>query len=801
MEINSNSFQLPVLALRNLVIFPDMTLQFDVGRKASAAAINSAIRKSGRILLITQKDPVIEEPGFSDLYEIGCISRITQMLRRPDGSFRVTAVGEARARLLNFYYKNGTGLGELTPCEDITDKLTDKMREALCRKIKENFDKFASVSPKLAPDIVSTVLGSDNPATLSDYIAFNLMMPFDDKQFILEQLDVIKRAKALLVMLSRECELQKLDIKISEKVKFNLDENQKEYYLREQLKVINTELYGDDSDSEIESYYAKIESLNAPSEVKERLNSEVSKLAKMPNGSHEGTVSRLYLDTCLALPWNCVTTAKINLTKSAKILNRDFYGLDKVKERILELISVYKIKPDVKGQIICLAGPPGVGKTHIGKSVAECMGRRYARVALGGVSDEAEMRGHRKTYIGAMPGRIIDAIKKAGSSNPVILLDEIDKLGRDYKGDPSNALLEILDPEQNSNFQDHFLDMPYDLSKVVFIATANDTSSIPAPLYDRLEIIELPSYTEEEKLSIAKKHLIPKQAERYGIEKNEIKFTDAAINQIIDGYTREAGVRELERTIGTICRKVAKLKAEDKLQSQKIITNDLATDMLGNKKYHDDTKLTQNEVGVINGLAWTAAGGRLMVLEVAVVEGTGKIELTGSLGDVMKESAHAAITYVRSKATELGIDPMFYKNRDIHIHATESATPKDGPSAGITITSALVSALTSRKVRSNVALTGEISIRGKVLAIGGLREKSMAALRNKIETVIIPFANLADLQEVDEKVKNKVRFVPCKTMDEVLQVILEPEKASHSDTPKKRTLRRSQNINTASARN
>lgn len=776
-KLETEATVLPVLPLRGLVLFPKMTLDFEVGRNISAAALSATVNTNGRIFLVAQKDITVDEPTENDLYEIGCVSRIKQMLRRPDGSFRVIAEGEYRARVCNVKKKSSYYSAEAQRVYDVEKSLSSNMREALCRKIKELFDKYASEAPKLAPDIITTVISSDDPAFLSDFIAFNLIVPEDDKQYILEQLNVTARAKLLLKMLERECQIQKLDRKISEKVHFRLEENQREYYLREQLKAINTELYGDDEETEIENYYAKIFSLNADNSVKERLNNEVARLAKMPQGSHEGTVSRIFLDTCLELPWNCVTDNKVSIQKAERILNRDFYGLEKVKQRILELVSVYKIKPDVKGQIICLAGPPGVGKTHIARSVAECMGRKYARIALGGVNDEAELRGHRKTYIGAMPGRIIEAIKKAGSSNPLILLDEIDKLGRDYKGDPANALLEVLDPEQNSTFHDHFVDMPYDLSKVVFIATANDVNAIPEALYDRLEVIELVGYTEEEKLSIAKRHLISKQLERHGLNRDNLRFTDAAINCIIDCYTREAGVRELERIIGSVCRKTAKRVAEGN-NDRVNVTPEVVKEMLGVAKYHTDDALKEDSVGMVNGLAWTAAGGRLLGIEVAVVEGTGKIELTGSLGDVMKESAHAAVTYTRANAGKLGIDPMFYKNKDIHIHATESATPKDGPSAGVTITSALISALTGRRVRHNVALTGEVSILGRVFPIGGLREKSMAAMRNKIDTVLIPYANIPDLAEVDQKVKKAVHFIPCRTMDDVLEHILEDETKS-----------------------
>lgn len=770
---NSKAVHLPLLPLRGLVILPRMTLNFDVGRKKSAAALASAMNTSQRILLVSQRDIETDEPTPADLYNVGCVAKIHQMLRLPDGTIRVIAEGLYRAEVTDIADGSKYMVADAVRLEDYTGRMSSAMRETLVRKLKLLFEKFAAEAPKLAPDIALTISGSNDPSFLSDYITFNLVVPDDDKQFVLELTDVAARARTVMKMLERERQIQHLDKSLSEKVRFQIDENQKEYYLREQIRAINSELYGVDEDNEVDEYLAKIGSLNAPDSVKERLTAEAMKLSKMPQGSHEGTVSRIFLDTCLELPWNCVTKDKTNIANASRILDRDFYGLTKVKDRMLELISVYKMNPDIKGQIICLAGPPGVGKTNIAKTIAECMGRRYARVALGGVHDEAEIRGHRKTYIGAMPGRIIDAVKRAGSSNPLILLDEVDKLGADYKGDPANALLEVLDPEQNSTFTDHFIDMPYDLGHVLFIATANDVGAIPEPLLDRLELIELSGYTENEKLAIAKRHLVKKELAKHGLDSKKLKFTDSALNTIIDSYTREAGVRELQRNIGSVCRKAVKLMVEGKA-TKITVTADTVREMLGTPKYHDDFALRSNEVGVINGLAWTAAGGKLMGLEVLAVDGTGKIELTGSLGDVMKESAKTAITCVRSRAEKLRIDPDFYKTKDIHIHATESAIPKDGPSAGVTIASALISALTYRAVRHDVALTGEISIRGRVFPIGGLKEKSMAAMRNGITTVLIPYDNIPDLDDVDDEVKKFVRFIPCKTIDDVLEYILEP---------------------------
>ena len=629
----------------------------------------------------------------------------------------------------------------------------------------------------MAPDVVMQVAVSDDVGKLADFIASSVPAPYDDKQYILEQTDPVRRAKILIEMLDKEREIGEIDRRIGEKTKAAIDENQREYYLREQIKAISSELYGDDTADEIDEYHMKVEAFNADSSVKEALHKEVNKLAKMPGGAHEGTVVRGYIDTCLELPWNNYTKVSADIKRAAKILDRDIYGMNKVKERILEMLSVYALAPDIKGQIICLAGPPGVGKTSIGKTVAECMGRKFARISLGGVHDEAEIRGHRKTYIGAMPGKIIDAVRRAGSGNPLILLDEVDKLGSDYKGDPSSALLEVLDPEQNGTFTDNFIEIPYDLSHTVFIATANDLSIVPAPLLDRMEVIEIPSYTREEKLNIAKYHLVRKQEQRHGLNGRTFKITDGAIYSLIDFYTREAGVRRLERTIAALCRKSAKLIAEG---SEKRVTVNAETveKMLGHKRYKPEQILSRDEVGIINGLAWTSVGGEIMQLEVAVMEGTGKIELTGSLGDVMKESAMAAVSYVRSNAERFNIDTEFYKKLDIHIHATEAAVPKDGPSAGVAITTGLVSALTGRAVKRDVAMTGEVTIRGRVLPIGGLREKSMAAYTGGVKTVFIPADNVADLEDVDDIVKQNVSFIPVSFVDEIIEKALDAKKES-----------------------
>ena len=761
---------LPLLALRGVVMLPKAIIHFEVGREKSVAAVERALKNKQSIFLVAQRDILIEHPEISDLYDYGCVARITQVLRMPDGVIKVLARGEYRARLVKLVNANDYYSGVIEKCTIEPVKSKPVYVQTLLRKIKQQFEELESISNKFPPDVFDLVVSSNDLSTICDVVTANFPIPFDDKQFILEQLNIIKRAKLFLQLLERETKIAKIDKKISEQVKCQIDENQKEYYLREQLKAVSNELYGDDSiEGEIDEYRAKINSLNAKSEVKEKLNNEVSKLVKMPQGSHEATVVRTYLDTCIKLPWDSVTDTNINLQKAEKILERDFYGLKKVKERIIEMLAVYKANPNISGQIICLAGPPGVGKTHIGKTIAECMGRRYARIALGGVHDESEIRGHRKTYLGAMPGRIINAIASAGSSNPLILLDELDKLGSDYKGDPSAALLEVLDKEQNNAFCDHFIDMPYDLSKAVFIATANDVSRIPDALYDRLEIIELSSYTMNEKLNIAKKHLIPKQLKAHSLTTKDVTITADAVLGLINDYTREAGVRQLEREIATLCRKVT-YKIQNGTANGKItIKNSNITEFLGNRRFISDIYSTENQVGVINGLAWTGAGGKIMQLEVSALKGTGKVELTGSLGDVMKESAYSAISYVRSCAERYGIDPMFYKDTDLHVHATESAIKKDGPSAGVTITTALISALTGAKVRCNVALTGEVSIKGKVYPIGGLKEKTVAAYKAGIKTVLIPAMNKGDLEEIDEEVKQSLNIILVSTMDDVLK--------------------------------
>ena len=761
---------MPVLALRGLVVFPGTVLSFDVARKKSVAAVKYAAEHGGLLYAAAQREVFVEDPKEEDLYPIGCVVRVRQVLKISDNTVKVLVDGLYRAKAGAVSFGAFLSAG-ITRLEDKPIKNRPVYLESLIRRIRTQFEKYVEVYSNMAPDVVMQVAVSDDVGKLADFIASSVPAPYDDKQYILEQTDPVRRAKILIEMLDKEREIGEIDRRIGKKTKAAIDENQREYYLREQIKAISSELYGDDTADEIDEYHMKVEALNADSSVKEALHKEVNKLAKMPGGAHEGTVVRGYLDTCLELPWNNYTKVSADIKRAAKILDRDIYGMNKVKERILEMLSVYALAPDIKGQIICLAGPPGVGKTSIGKTVAECMGRKFARISLGGVHDEAEIRGHRKTYIGAMPGRIINAVKQAGTQNPIILLDEIDKLGSDYKGDPSSALLEALDGEQNSTFVDRYIELEFDLSKVMFITTANDASTIPAPLLDRMEIIELPGYTNEEKFNIAKKHLVPKQAKLHGLNGRTFKINDKALYALIDGYTREAGVRKLEQKIAALCRKAAAEIVGGESKSLTVKETNLEK-LLGPKKYLPLSVDKEAEIGVVNGLAWTSVGGEMLQVEAAVFDGTGKVELTGSLGDVMKESAMAAVSFIRSKADKYGVNHNFYKEKDIHIHVPEGAVPKDGPSAGVTMATALLSALTNTPVNQFVAMTGEISLRGRVLPIGGLREKTMAAYRMGIKTVIIPQKNVPDLSEIDEKVRTALKFVPVTELDEVFEIAL-----------------------------
>ena len=776
MTIEPNTIiTMPVLALRGLTIFPNMLLHFDVGRGASIKALDEAMAEGLPIFLVAQRDLTVEEPGEKDLYTVGTVSNVKQILRLPGDNVRVMVEGSSRGRLVSLGKTTPFLQGEVEVLPAPEHTRNTPKTEALIRSTYELFERYAELSPRMTGDVLISVLSSEDPGYIADYIAQNIAMRASDKQAILEELQPVRRLTKLAHALSREVSILELEQEVQSKVREQLSDNQRDYVLREQLKVLRQELgESEDGDSEQDEYRARIEKAHLPEEAAKKAEKELSRLAKQPFGPAEATVIRNYLDVLLDLPWNKHTKERTDVAAARKVLDADHYGLQKVKERILEFLAVRQLAPELKGQVICLVGPPGVGKTSIAMSVARATGRKLTRISLGGVHDEAEIRGHRKTYVGAMPGRIIDGIRRAGSCNPLLLLDEIDKLASDIHGDPASALLEVLDGEQNSTFRDNFLEVPFDLSEVFFITTANTTDTIPRPLLDRMEVIELSSYTDEEKLQIAKEHLLPKERKRHGLKKSQLKLTDDAIRALITGYTRESGVRVLERRIGALCRKTAMKIVSGDAKQISLTASDLEG-FFGPKPYHPDRRETESLVGVVNGLAWTQVGGEMLQVEVNVVPGTGKVELTGNLGDVMKESAKAALSYIRSRAQRLGIDEDFYKTKDIHVHFPEGAVPKDGPSAGITITTAMVSALTNTPVRQDVAMTGEVTLRGRVLPIGGLREKTMAALRNGMKTVLIPADNVGDLEEIDQTVRAALKFIPVEQVDQVLSVVLETD--------------------------
>lgn len=774
-ESNENLFlELPIIPLRGIVVFPKMVLHFDVGRKKSIKALQKAMDDDQKVFLVCQKDASVDEPNIDDMYDVGVICTIRQMMRIPGSeNMRVVVEGDERATLYSFTSVKPYigGLVEIAGDNNSNLEISDDEDKAYQRIIKREFERYASLMPKISNEVIAKVISIKNSGELADFVCSNTFLDYYEKQDVLSALDPSERICQLVVYLKKENNALEIESEIQEKVQNEIDKSQREYYLREEMKVISEALGESDNPlEEAEEYKSKVSALKCSDDIKEKLLKECDKLAKMPSGSHEGTVERNYLDKCLEIPFGKYTKDSINLEKSRKILDKEHYGLDKVKERIVDSLAVYKRNPEFNGQILCLAGPPGVGKTSIVKSLAKSMGRKYVRIALGGIHDEAEIRGHRKTYIGSMPGRIVEAVIKSGVMNPIILLDEIDKVGNDFKGDPSSALLEALDPEQNNSFADHYIEFPLDLSRVLFITTANDVSAIAGPLYDRMEVIELNSYTALEKFYIAKKHLVKKEMIKHSLTSKEFKISDDAINILIENYTREAGVRTLEKQIATLCRK-ATVSLESGAKSFKVTDKNIE-EYLGKKKFSDDLVSKEDQVGTVNGLAWTSVGGTMLPIEVSVLDGTGKIELTGNLGDVMKESAKTAVSYIRSKASEYGIDEDFYKNKDIHIHAPEAAVPKDGPSAGLAITTAIVSELTGIAIKSNVAMTGEISLKGKALAIGGLKEKSMAAYKAGCDTVIIPQDNKKDLDEISDEVKQVIDFISVKNFDEVLPIAL-----------------------------
>ena len=765
---------LPALALRGLTVFPSMMIHFDVGRELSMKALERAMERGEEIFLVAQRSIMTEQPEQEDLYQVGTICSIRQLLRLQDNNVRVMVEGHYRARLIELVKTKPYLLATVQPIDTPaeTGRSTPRV-EAFIRQTYDLLQRYGELSERSSPEVILNVFTSENPGYIADYIAQNIPIRPEDKQLILEELRPVRRLEKMNQILARELQVLTVEKELEQKTRDHMNQAQRDYYLREQMKVIQSELGEGAADDELAEYRAKIEKAHLPKEVEEKLSKELRRLEKQPFGSAEAAVSRNYLDVCLELPWTKKSKERLNVDAARKILDADHYGLDKVKERILEFLAVKQLAPELRGQIICLYGPPGVGKTSVAASIARAMNRKMTRVSLGGVHDEAEIRGHRKTYIGAMPGRIIAAISKAGTCNPLILLDEIDKLGADQRSDPASALLEVLDAEQNSTFRDHFLELPFDLSDVVFITTANDLSTVPRPLMDRMEIIELGSYTDEEKLQIARRHLLPKELKRHGLKASQLRITDDALRAIIAGYTKESGVRLLERKLGQLCRKAAMELVGDEERKKVSINAANVEHYLGIRRYHPEKLAGTPQVGIVNGLAWTSVGGELLEVEVNVVPGSGKVESTGNLGKVMEESCHSAISYIRSRTARLGIDPEFYKKQDIHIHFPEAATPKDGPSAGIAITTAIVSALTGAKVKCGIAMTGEVTLRGRVLPIGGLKEKTMAAYRNGIHTVVIPADNEKDLEEIDPTVRSGLRFVTAEQVDQVLAEALD----------------------------
>ncbi len=778
-KVERKTLHLPTIALRGLVVFPNNLVHFEVGREKSIAAVEWAMANNSNVFLVAQKSMDTTEPQQADLFSYGVVAEVKQVLRVSGDLVKVLVEGKYRAKLSALDASGDFLLSEVRPAPVRAGKADDAVEtEALLRALKAGFDEYLGMNPRLGKDVVFAIVSSDDPAFLSEYMPANLLFRYEDKQAVMDEGTLNGRLKKLIEMLRRECQVMKIEKEIAEKVNESMDKNQRDYYLHEQLHIISDELgEGDDTHAEADEYRRRITGLHLAEDSEKKLLKEVDRLAKMQGSNQEATVIRTYLDTCLDLPWNTFTVDDLDISRAQQILDRDHYGLKKVKDRILETLAVRKLAPDVKAQIICLVGPPGVGKTSIARSIAESLGRKYVRISLGGVRDEAEIRGHRRTYIGAMPGKIITAMISAKSANPLMLLDEIDKLAGDFRGDPAAALLEALDPEQNSTFNDHFIDIPFDLSHVLFITTANDLGSIPGPLRDRMDVIELPSYTRVEKYNIARKHLLPKQLKACGLT-GKVTLSQSALYGIIDGYTREAGVRNLERTITSVLRKCARKIAAGEVESVSV-TGTMLEQLLGPRFVKPDFLNRTNAVGIANGLAWTSVGGETLPIEVQVMDnGSGKITVTGSLGDVMKESAQLAVTWVRVHAAEYGIDPEKLKKCDLHIHAPEGAVPKDGPSAGVTLTTALVSCLSGIPVRGDVAMTGEITLHGNVLPIGGLREKSMAAYREGMKTVLIPKDNEPDLYEVDDEVKKNLTFLPMQSLTQVLNAaLLKPQNA------------------------
>ena len=763
--------KIPILALRGLAVFPEQTIHFDVGRTKSVRALEAAMKADQHILLIPQKDILVDDPKLADLCSMGVIAHVKQVLKTQGENLRILVTGLNRARIAEVTQTEPylAGYVESVPSQSVADSARGL---ALRREAMAVYAQYLEHYENPIQLIQLKIMSSDDCSYIADAIAQNSGIDFKEKCKLLTQLNPMRRLEQAVKLLKREVEVLQLESQIQEKTKANMDQNQKDYYLREQIRAIREELGEGDDDSEFETYIARICSIGLPEEHEKKLLKDVDRIKKQPFGSQEAAVLRNYLDHVLELPWAVETKERVDVSAARKILEQDHFGMEKVKQRILETIAVRQMAPEMPPQIICLVGPPGVGKTSISYSIAKCLNRKMARISLGGVHDEADIRGHRKTYVGAMPGRIMAALAQAGSRNALILLDEIDKLGHDHRGDPSAALLEVLDAEQNHTYRDHYVEIPFDLSNVMFITTANTLDTVPRPLLDRMEVIELGSYTDEEKLQIARNHLIPKQLKKHGLKKSRIRITDDAVREIISCYTRESGVRNLERSFAEICRKSAMKLLEQEEAKRITVTGSNLEEFLGVRKYLPDRLPCTDQVGLVTGLAWTSVGGETLEVEVNVMDGSGKLELTGNLGDVMKESAHAALSYIRANAGKLGVVPDFYKTKDIHVHFPEGAVPKDGPSAGVTVCTAMVSALTGVTVRRDVAMTGEISLRGRVMRIGGLKEKTMAALRHGIRTVIIPADNERDLEDIDQTVRRQLNFVSAQTVDTVLEVAL-----------------------------
>ena len=765
------SGNMPVLALRGLTVFPNQTTHFDVGREKSVRALDSAMKKDQTLLLVPQKDILDEDPGFDGLYPIGTVVMVKQVLKSQGENLRVLVTGLCRAKVVEQTQQTPfmAAMVEKVPETEVADSLRTR---ALRREANALFDAYLDKTERPAQNLQLRMLTSEDTGFLADSIAQNSGIDYPEKAKLLCQLNPVRRLESVVRLLRQEMQMLQLEFDIQEKTRAEIDQDQRDYYLREQIKVIREELGEGDDESEIETYTKKLRELGLDEKSEEKLMKDVQRLKKQPFGSAEAAVLRNYLDTILELPWNETTKERVDVDVAHKVLEKDHFGLQKVKQRILETLAVRQLAPEMPPQILCLVGPPGVGKTSIAYSVAKSLNRKMSRISLGGVHDEADIRGHRKTYVGAMPGRIMTAMTQAGSRNPILLLDEVDKMGSDYRGDPSAALLEVLDAEQNHSYRDHYVEIPFDLSDVMFIATANTLDTVPRPLLDRMEIIELGSYTDEEKLMIVKNHLLPKQMAKHGVKKTQLRVTEDAVREIITCYTRESGVRSLERCLAEICRKVDMRLLEQEEQKRITVTGSNLEEFLGVRKFLPDRLPSADQIGLVTGLAWTSVGGETLEVEVNVMDGSGKLELTGNLGDVMKESAHAALSYIRANALKLGVEQDFYKTKDIHVHFPEGAVPKDGPSAGVTVCTAIVSALTGMTVRRDVAMTGEISIRGRVLPIGGLKEKTMAALRHGIRTVIIPKANERDLQEIDQTVRKSLNFIAAESVETVLEAAL-----------------------------